>query len=216
MSTPYAPQEERIAFGRVIRLWFKSNGWAQDVPHKFARFAGTPGPWNSQISTVMSGKLDPKPAFFVALGFFNEAVATQKFPAIADRRLLDALKDAEPLCNDDGRPYTAPDFFALFTGLQPLPQRFDKARIITPEDARELSHAHQQAFEQYASARCITPKQAWDELRSYCGDVPSAQLNKLRDVLTSWDAWSPEDLEAMDSDGIDAVTAALSHWKGAN
>ena len=213
MSTPYEPIEERIAFGRVIRLWFRSNGWAQDVPHKFAKIVGTAGPWNSQVSTVMSGKLDPKPAFFVALGAFNDAVARQAFPGITDRKLLDALKGAEPLCDDDGRPCTAPDFFALFTGLQPLPKRYASARTITPEDAKAISQGHQEAFAQFASIHGISPKQAWDDLRFHCDGVPSPQLSKLRDVLTGWDTWTPDDLETMEEDGIDAVSAAIAQWK---
>jgi hypothetical protein len=120
MSTLYVPRDERIHFGNVLRDWFERNNWAQDVPHKLATANGWAGPWNSQISCVFRGALDPKPQFFVALAEFNLHIAHQHFPNITNRRTLDQLKGSEPLRHNNGDIYTATDFFALFIGTEPF------------------------------------------------------------------------------------------------
>ena len=83
--------------GPVIKAWFKANEWPQSVSEGLARAKGwEAGPWASQISICMSGRLQPKPPFFVALGMFNQAVAERDFVGVTDRRLMDRLMAGQP------------------------------------------------------------------------------------------------------------------------
>ena len=213
MSTPYEPIPERIAFGNLMRQWFKRNGWPQDVPHRLAKFTGATGPWNSQISTVMAGKLDPKPAFFVALGRFNQTVAEQDFRGVTDRRLVDQLKDAEPLCDDAGRVLTAPDFFSLFVGLADAPSRYDAPAVISDEEAKARSELQRTGFQKRAQDLMISPREAWEQLSRFAENMSDAQLARFKDVLSGWGDWSGEELTAMPADGGWCEPgAALDRW----
>ena len=76
--------------GPVLKGWFKQWDWPQSVTEGVARAKGWEnGPWASQISICMSGRLTPKPAFFEALGEFNRVVAERDFAGVTDRRLID-------------------------------------------------------------------------------------------------------------------------------
>lgn len=214
MSTPYEPLPERVAFGKVIRRWFRSNGWGQDVPHRLSKFTGAAGPWNSQISTVMAGRLDPKPAFFVAFGAFNQAVAEQSFKGVSDRRLIEQLRGAAPLRDNSGRPCTAPDLFAMFTGLADLPQEHAAQVEITEEEAKARSEAQRQAFQRHAREQLLSPREAWDQLRRCCEGMGPDLLDRFRDVLSGWSDWQPSEIEAMLADGGDESSAAIDRWLG--
>lgn len=109
-------------FGSTIRAWFAQNGWPQVVAEQVARAKGSKiGPWASQMSNCMQGKLSPKPEFFRAMGWFNNVIATRDFQGITDRRLMDRLLHSQPLTHSDGTPYTATCFFSLFIGEQEPP-----------------------------------------------------------------------------------------------
>ena len=115
--------EDSRLLGPVLKQWFASNEWPQSVSEGMARAKGwTAGPWASQISICMSGRLTPKPAFFESLGMFNEAIATRDFVGITDRRLMDRLKHSEPICHDSGVPWNAMDFFGCYIGAVTAPK----------------------------------------------------------------------------------------------
>ena len=112
----------REAFGNALRAWFARNSWPQSITETWAKSCGSPGPWASQISPAINYKLDPKAAFFVALGNFNAAVAERNVLSVTNERVRTLLLKGQPLCHDDGVPYGPEDFFKLFTGLIEPPE----------------------------------------------------------------------------------------------
>ena len=118
--------------GPVIKAWFKANDWPQSVSEGLARAKGWEiGPWASQISICMSGRLQPKPPFFVALGMFNQAIAERDFVGVTDRRLMDRLCAGQPIVHDGccperscaaGVPWNAMDFFGCYIGVVSPPE----------------------------------------------------------------------------------------------
>lgn len=114
-------------FSRLLKHWFRQNGWPQSITEAWARSTGCEiGPWASQISKAMSCQLDPKTNFFLALGRFNAAVEENAFAGVTDLKARKRLKDSQPLRADDGKLYTAADFFAVFAGLLEIPERYQK------------------------------------------------------------------------------------------
>ena len=112
----------REVFGDALKAWFARNSWPQSITETWAKSCGSPGPWASQISPAINYKLDPKAAFFVALGNFNAAVAERNVLSVTNERVRTLLLKGQPLCHDDGVPYGAEDFFKLFTGLIEPPE----------------------------------------------------------------------------------------------
>ena len=107
MAIPPDQQAHRDALGKAVTVWMKRNGWSQQTFHDWATAAGSEGPWNSQMSLYSRGRLDPKSQFWVSIGRFNAAVASQDFPCVTNRNLRDRLTDAQPFLNAHGAPASA-------------------------------------------------------------------------------------------------------------
>ncbi len=167
LSTPHVEIPERVVFGKVLERWFKRNGWPQSITESVAKPLGWQGPWASQISTAVNAKIDPKAAFFISLGQFNELIATRNFKGMTDRRTLDRIKEAEPLCHDNGIPYDGSDFFRLFTGLINAPQEYQVAALeaaYSDEGTEAYIEVLRQTFQEWAREEFLSPKEAWKKL----------------------------------------------------
>ena len=84
MSTPYKFIQTRADFGKAILTWFKKNDWPQSITESVAKEVNEweGGPWASQVSTAINGKLDPKAAFLIAFGNFNTYIHAGNFSKI--------------------------------------------------------------------------------------------------------------------------------------
>ena len=176
------------SFGETIKTWFAKNDWPQIVAEQVARAKGSKiGPWASQMSNCMQGKLTPKPSFFVALGWFNEVVTTREFSGITDRRLMDRLLSSQPLTHDDGTPYTATDFFALYIGAIEPPKDFSTPEVfITQEDVDQWTSDIRSLFHGLVLDLMMKPREVWDLMEQKLqerGIVPDDML-WLQELLT--------------------------------
>ena len=153
-------------FGPVLKEWFRRNEWPQVVAERVARAKGSKiGPWASQMSNTMAGKLEPKPPFFKALGWFNNVILTRDFQGITDRRLMDQLLDSEALCHDDGQPFTATDFFSLYLGELEAPSDYKQAKAeITQEIVDAYWEEVRGVFKELALEMMCEPRSVWEKL----------------------------------------------------
>jgi len=196
MSTPYEYDPDRAQFGQILKRWFRKNGWPQAITEHWAKAVGSSGPWASQVSAAMNGKLDPKAQLFMAWGAFNTAVAEQDFRQVTDRRILDLLKGAQPLAHDNGTPYGPSDFFSLFTGLIEPPMEYDKTGVVTftEEGAVLFSEALNEAFKTVARNQMLSPREAWEGISSADAlkNFGPTRMTVLQDVLRGADTVPPE------------------------
>ena len=154
------------SFGEVLRAWFARNEWPQMVAEQVARAKGSKiGPWASQMSNAMQGKLEPKPPFFVALGWFHQIVTERDFVGLTDRRLIDRLLNGQPLTHDDGQPWTAVDFFALYIGDIPAPgeetEDPKEPEPLTQEMVNAWREGLRLAFRECCKALMAPPGETW-------------------------------------------------------
>ena len=162
-------EDNSSLLGPIVKAWFARNEWPQSVSEGLSRAKGwTCGPWASQVSSCMSGRLTPKPNFFRGLGQFNAAVAERDFIGVTDRRLMDRLKRGEPLCHDDGAPWTAADFFAAYVGLLEPP-----ADLLTPpkpeltqEMVDQWAEQIRDAFRKLTLVSMSPPGAIWLEIKA--------------------------------------------------
>lgn len=136
------------------------------VAEQVARAKGSKiGPWASQMSNAMQGKLEPKPPFFVALGWFNQIVTERDFVGITDRRLIDRLLNGQPLTHDDGQPFTAVDFFALYIGDLADPTETEAPKEqetpLTREMVDRWVEGLRLAFRETSKALMLPPGETW-------------------------------------------------------
>ena len=208
VAIPPEQQAHREALGRAITIWFRQNDWSQQTPHEWALAAGADGPWNSQVSLCTRGLHDPKAAFWVALARFNRAVADQDLPPKLKARIRDQLRDAKPFTLNDGSVAAAADLFGMFIGELPIPDAYARALVFTAAQAKEISEQHQAAFRAQAKAHMLSPADAWRELQPLLGDLTPPQQEALRDVLSGWETWQPEQL----ADVYAPTQRALARW----
>lgn len=209
--------EIRAEFGKVFKIWFSRNNWPQDVPHKVSNFILTGGPWNSQISTCMSGKLDPKVGFFLACGEFNRVIAEQKFPGVTDTRLLSMIQGATPLIGDNKQIFIAADFFSLYTGQIPVPLDY-QLPILPPLndlEAKAICEQMRASFHEIARDNMLAPMDAWESLELGIGGMLEAEKRRFKDVLSGWADYKAEELSAMPSNDPRSAykpAMALVNW----
>lgn len=149
---PRSFNHEDQGLAQTIRGWLKINNWALSYPQTWAKAAGNEkGPHTSQIQYLTKQKLEPKPAFFIALAEFNRAVAENDLDAIDDERVKLLLQVGDALKHPDGRPYDALDFFAIYIGKLPVPPEC----IDVDGELEELFTVWQKAIEEMFKATCL-------------------------------------------------------------
>lgn len=203
--------ESALTFGKAIRVWFKRNGWPGIAAEGWARASGSKtGPWASQISNLMNGKLDPKPPLFVALADFNMAVTTRDFACVKDQRVLHQLKDSQSFCHDDGEPFDAGDFFRLFVGHIEVPEEFQSSGPVSDQEAAQWTADCKAAFDAHMLSEMQTRKESWAALTSCLGTWKPQQVKLLQKVLIGEHQWTgAEATELRDDHGPEPAMQAL-------
>lgn len=203
-------------FGTTIKAWFRANDWPQSVPEKLAKAKGNPtGPWASQISHAMNDKHQPKTDFFLAMAWFNEVVATRDFAGLSDRRLVDQLRNAQPLCHDNGQPYTAPDFFSLFTGLIDPPAEFAPGAEpeVTIEDVEEATRLWRESFREISLKHMCSKGEAWELLKERMIEIANKDGGNSYVVLDCL-SWIQEVLAGIREPTVDEAIRQAKRWQG--
>lgn len=187
MSTPYKFIQTRADFGKAILTCFKKNDWPQSITESVAKEIGIEGgPWASQVSTAINGKLDPKPAFFIAFGIFNSYIHSGDFSKIKDINLRDKLKGSKAFTHNNGKPFDGADFFRLFTGLIQVPKKYKQADgKITDKDIKEYSDLMREHFLKIKRTEMLSPKETWDLFmkQPYTKTMRENDINFMNDVL---------------------------------
>ena len=198
---PRLMDSAREAFGDVLKAWFARNKWPQSITETWAKSCGSPGPWASQISPAINYKLDPKAAFFVALGNFNTAVAERNVLSVTNERVRQLLLKGEPLCHDDGVPFGPDDFFKLFVGMiQPpaevLPEPPENCWACTPDGGERLEVITRQAREAFADIGgrlMVAPAELWQKVRPSIAEYLSdEQMSHMQRMLSGYETMRPD------------------------
>jgi len=189
---PRSVNHEDHGLGQTIKGWLKINNWALSYPQTWAKAAGNEkGPHTSQIQYLTKQKLEPKPAFFIALAEFNRAVAENDLDAIEDERVKLLLQVGDALKHPDGRPYDALDFFAIYIGRLPVPMQC----IDIEGELQEQFEAWQQAIAEMFKNTCreamTDGKATWEQLEpklegqntSLCRDAVLGMLKPEADQI---------------------------------
>lgn len=209
----YPAEAARLRFGRTLTAWVNRNGWLHDTLHHWGEQAGFPAVRNSTFNRLQNGKIDqPTPLTFYQLGLANAKVAEGDFAGVVKRDLKDRLKDSEAITDAAGRPWRATEFFGHFMGEIEAPSWANHTPI-SDEAAAALSQQQAERFAAIAEAKGISPGVAWRELAKHCGNLSTVQRELLRDVLSGWHAWTPEQWEPLAANGSDPVADALAAWE---
>ena len=203
--------EEQVAarknFGNAIRIWFRMNRWSQDVPHHFAKERDMSGPWNSQMSLLMSGKLDPKAQFWISLEEFNFAVSKQDLKDL-DEGLVKRMTLKQPFITADGKDADAQAFYGMFIGRTKWDQRFDAEPLIGPDEAEKVGAALLRRCEDVMLDKLMTRAEFWERLSRHLEGQGNDNPNQVKRWLVGLDPYNPE-LHLMFGKGIDEALRGM-------
>ena len=155
--------ESRQSIGKGFKRWRERNGLSQQVIHNFAQSKKI-ALHNSQIAHFENGVLDPKAAFYVSLGVFNQCIADKKLPPTQEgfsKSDRDRLKNAEPYLDSEGNIADAVCFFAQFIGAEPINELYGAPKELTEEAVKQYTKELEKQFKDYYRDQMISPKDAW-------------------------------------------------------
>lgn len=186
----------RLTFGAATRNWFQLNRWSQDVPHYFAKQRGLNGPWNSQVSLMQNGKLDPKPQYWLSLEAFNLCVAEADFEGLEDP-LIKRLVDKKAFNTDKGEPAKAEHFFMMFIGRASWDPLFSSRPRLTEEEAESRGRGIKKRFEAVMLDQMLSRQELWREITNdphfnAAVDEQGLDVRLLQRWLVGIDLYSPE------------------------
>lgn len=210
----YPSPEARVRFGHTLTAWARRNGWVHDTLHIWGEQAGFPGIRDSVFNKLQNGKTEqPTPLCFIQLAMANERVARADYSGVVDRKLKDRLLGSEPICKPDGTLWRAADFFDHFVGELDAPDWALAPQLLSAEEAASLSAEQQSTFVAIAKDKGLTPALAWKELERHCAGMTPSQRDVLRNVLSGWHEWTPQEWETLAANGSDPVADALAAWE---
>jgi hypothetical protein len=208
----FPPLEARQRFGRTLTAWAARNGWIHSTLQDWGHEAQFPTTRDSTFNRLQNGKIEqPQPLTFCQLQQVNQRVADQNFKGVSSRALMDRLKGSEPIVTK-GKLWGAMEFFGHFVGELEGPDWSIPPQLLTVAEAEALSRQHQERFVAIAQERMVAPPVAWKELEHHCAGMSGAERDRLRNVLSGWHQWTPEEWQELASDKEDPVLAALSKW----
>lgn len=208
--------EQRIRFGRTLTAWINRNGWIHSTMQEWGHQAAFPALRDSSTNRLQNGKTEqPTPLTFIQLGIVNDRVARADYSGVVERGLKDRLTDSVPITTSEGVPWRATEFFSHFIGELEAPDWADFPKPLSAEEAATLSAEHKATFETIAQAKALMPAAAWKQLEPHCQGMTPSQRDTLRNVLSGWHNWTPEEWSALASDGSDPVADALGAWEQA-
>ena len=191
-----------MAFGKAVSAWMRINNFSQQAIHDWAAAAETAGPWNSSVSLLQRGKLDPKPQFFVAFGTLNKHLAEGAYKYVTDRKLKDRLAQAMPFLTEHDKPATATDFYSMFIGELRPAEIYSQPIALTDNDAEQLTQRYRDAFRKAAMEEMLSPKELWQQLEPKAKDMgmATAQVTHLQAVLVGFEEYTANELNELTRD----------------
>lgn len=198
------PNDPALTFAVTLKRWFASNGWPQKITDDWAQDVGNAtGPWASQVCNALKAAgYNPKAEFFLALGTFNQAVASQELLAIKDAKLKDRLTGASALRLENGQPYGGAEFWSLYAGLIDPPEAFTRSEEMTQEDVDAAVQMMRDNFRQVSLEYMVSPATAWQMVEAAIVEhgektgvyVSPDDIQQFKEVLAGLFDHTPETL----------------------
>jgi hypothetical protein len=229
MSNPdhaiYPSQEARDRFGHTITTWMERAGWSHDIPLRWGKAAGFPTVADSTFNRMQRGKIaQPYPVTFIQFGMMNDRLARKDYGLAEDDPLLARVARQRAIEHEDGRIWTATDFFSHFIGELEPPAWAREQPLPTLEDAVAATSEAVELFKATAQAAQLTLPEAWGSLSALAADnqgpvlppLSAEELETFRMVLSGWHTWTPQQLRDLrDLDGNLRPLGLLDYWKRA-
>jgi hypothetical protein len=191
-------------FGGMLRRWREKNGWTQYTASDWAKAATQPfaAPPPSGLSELETGKTKhPRDQWYLYLGELNARVAAADFKGVTNRKILDVLRDSQPITDEAGNPWGPTAFWECHAGLRPIPDwllpvPLVPVPILTVDTARNLGDSWREDVRKIGADAGLRPMAAISQFTRVC---PSGAREAIEDGLaggftpeTIATCWDPE------------------------
>lgn len=171
----------------------KAADLSQDAIQDMSRLLGLNGPYNSQMSLLQNGRLDPKAKFFFYLAKVNHFIdlctkhqykkqTGPQIDAAFQDMVVDRAAAAHPYLNDKGEPANGADFLLMFFGEAPLDSRYTAPPPLSTRETELRKKELSELIKLIKREEVLTAKEILALLvRTQILEVQ--QCNALRDVI---------------------------------
>jgi hypothetical protein len=216
-------REARERFGATLTTWMERAGWSHDTPLRWGKAAGFPTVADSTFNRMQHGKIaNPFPVTFLQFGIINRRLAARDYGLAENDPLLARVARQRPIEHDDGRSWSATDFFSHFIGELEAPSWAREQALPSLEEAVAASSEAVETFKGSAETAGMSLLEAWQSLAALAAvnqgpvlpPLSADELETLRMVLSGWHVWTPEQLQELrDLDGQLRPLQLLQHWQ---
>ena len=181
MSSPdnasYPSQSCRDRFGKTLTSWLERAGWSHDTPLRWGKAAQFPTVADSTFNRMQRGKIaQPYPVTFIQFGMMNDRLASRNYGLAEDDPLLPRIARQRAIEHDDGRLWTATDFFSHFIGELEPPAWAKEQPLPTLQQAVEASAEAVERFKGTAQALNLQLPEAWESLAAVAAKAGSPSM----------------------------------------
>lgn len=171
-----AQSEAAVEFGAMLRRWRERNGWTQYTAVEWAKQAKPPfhALPHSGLSELETGKTrSPRAPLFIYLGELNARVAAADYRGVTARKILNELKDSQPIVDDDGTLWGPAQFWECHAGLRPAPSCLQPVPLapapdLTIDAACDLGDSWRERVLIIGAAAGLRPLQAMAQFAKTC------------------------------------------------
>lgn len=199
-------QQGAKAFGRMIRRWRILNNWTQYTGQRWSEAAGFDFLSHGGLSPLEAGTVKhPRWILFGHFAEMNRRLAAQDFGGVHDRQLLDQLKGAQPMRDDDGGILEEEVLAGIHMGTRRVPAELwvpepDPAPALTDADAAALCETWRALVAEECARRGQRKVSCLNTLKSF---VPAADLELFQDVVADQTTYTADQLQRLWS---------VDHW----
>jgi hypothetical protein len=186
-------QESRRAFGKMLLNWRRRNGWTQYTACEWGAEANFEVISYGNLSVIEQGKAGElrQKAFFQLEELNRRLLGDRRLEGVKSQRIREQLEYAEPLRDNDGKPWNAVDFWSCYIGYLAVPEAYQA--VLSPtfssKEAEDLCQKWRRHVRRVIKKREADVTNALEEL---VGSVPEMYRKRFREVLSLDDYSSSE------------------------
>jgi hypothetical protein len=187
-------EASRLAFGRMLLVWRRRNGWTQYTACTWAKEAGFDAISYGNLSVIEQGKAgELRHKGFWQLGELNRRIAEKDWGPVKSQAIKEKLKGAIPLGDEQCPVWTPLELWACYCGIREVPAAFRQspAPTIGQRRASELSGRWRSQMRKVVADLALDPEPA---LKALAAEAPEADRARFFAVLTGFANYIPLEL----------------------
>jgi len=186
----------REAFGKMLLVWRKRNGWTQYTGAKWGEEAGFSAISYGNLSVIENGKAgELRQKAFFQLAEMNKRIAEKEWGDVKCQEVKAKLRGAEPI-GDDGCPvWGMTEFLNCYIGQRAVPGKFkeDVAPKLNQRHTAEIVNTWRREMRILMKEHQLSYQDSMGRIISEMGE----KGEKFVSVISGFDTYTPSELQEL-------------------